>query len=33
MFAIAREMKIEMSSEMKPGTAQSCRSGKRCKEM
>jgi hypothetical protein len=33
MFATAREMKFEMASEMKAGTAQSCRSGKRSKEM
>jgi hypothetical protein len=33
MFATAREMKFEMPSEMKTGTAQSCRSGKRIKKM
>jgi len=33
MFATARVMEFEMSSEMKTGTAQSCRSGTRIKEM
>jgi hypothetical protein len=33
MFATAREMKFEMSSEMKTGTAESCRKGKILKEM
>jgi hypothetical protein len=33
VFATAREIKFEMPSEMKTGTAQSWRSGKRIKEM
>jgi hypothetical protein len=33
MSATAREMKFEMFSEMKTGTAQSCSSGKRFKKM
>jgi hypothetical protein len=33
VFATAREMKFEMPSEMKTGTAQSCRTGKRIEEM
>jgi hypothetical protein len=36
MFARAREMNFEMPSEMKTGTAQSCRSGKelrKCKHV
>ena len=33
LFATAREMKFEMPSEMENGRAQSCRSGKRIKEM
>jgi hypothetical protein len=36
MFATASEKKFEMSSEMKIGTAQSCRSGKelrKCKHI
>jgi hypothetical protein len=33
VVAAASEMKFEMSSEMKTGTAESCRSGKRFKEM
>jgi hypothetical protein len=32
MFATARDIKFEISSETKTGTAQSCRSGKRFKE-
>jgi hypothetical protein len=33
MFATAHEMKFEMSSEIRTGTTQSCRSGKRFKKM
>jgi hypothetical protein len=33
MLTTAREMKTEMSSEMRTGTAQSCRCGKIIKEM
>jgi hypothetical protein len=33
MFATAREMKFEMSSELKTETAQRCRNGKIFKEM
>jgi hypothetical protein len=33
MFVTAREMKCEMSSEMKSATAQTYRSGKRIKEL
>ena len=33
MFTTASEMEFEMPSEMETGTAQSCWSGKRIKEM
>jgi len=33
MFTTASEMNFEMPSEMKPTTAQSCRTGKTLKEM